>query len=118
MITVGMDVHVRNSYLHVTHAERRVLRNGRSPNSFLGLAVFFARVERVCKPHREPVHVVLESTTNSRGIWRLLSSYGAQARIDLTAEVMDARKPRIIVESMCKADSVDARRMLEDVFTM
>lgn len=113
MITIGMDVHVRNSYLHVTDARKQVLRKGRCGNSLLEWGAFLAPVEAICKQDSESVRVVLESTTNSRGIQRLLSLYGAEAGIDLTAEVLDARKLRIIAESVCKADSVDARVLNE-----
>jgi len=113
MITIGMDVHVRNSYLHVTDSQRKVLRKGRCGNSLLEWGAFLAPIEGVCKQHQEAVHVVLESTTNSRGIQRMLSQYGSEAGIDLTAEVVDARKLRIIAESVCKSDSVDARVLNE-----
>lgn len=113
MITIGMDVHVRNSYWHVTDSERRVLRKGRCANTRLDWGAFLAPVKEVCKQRQESVHVVLESTTNSRGIQRMLSRYGVEAGIDLTAEVLDARKLRVIAESVCKADSVDARVLNE-----
>lgn len=113
MITIGMDVHVRNSYLHVTDSRQNVLRKGRCGNSLLDLSAFLAPIEGACKEGSETVHVVLESTTNSRGIQRMLSRYGVQAGIDLTAEVLDARKLRIIAESVCKSDSVDARVLNE-----
>jgi len=109
MITVGMDVHVRNSYLHITDDAGDVLRNGRCHNTMLDLAKFLGPLEQDARQRGEPIQVVLESTTNSRAIQRLLKQYGEQAGIDLTAEVLDARKIRIIAESVCKCDRLDAK---------
>jgi transposase len=39
----------------------------------------------------------------------MLTQYGEAAGIDLTAEVLDARKIRIIAESVCKCDRLDAK---------
>ena len=57
----------------------------------------------------EPIRAVLESTTNSRAIQRMLTEYGRAAGLNLTAEVLDARKIRIIAESVCKCDRLDAK---------
>jgi transposase len=108
-----MDVHVRNSFLHATDAERQVLCRGRCSNTLLEVGALLAPVERVARERREPVHAVLESTTNSRGITRLLAAYGREAGIDLTVDVLDARKLRVIAESVCKTDAVDARVLNE-----
>ncbi len=109
MITIGMDVHVRNSYLHVVDDAGGLLRHGRCRNTMMDLAEFLEPVEREGRQHGEPVHAVLESTTNSRAIQRMLTEYGQTAGIDLTAEVLDARKIRIIAESVCKCDRLDAK---------
>lgn len=108
MINVGMDVHVRNSFVHATDSEARVLRKGRSANTMADLAEFLAPIERQAKEQGERVRVVLESTTNSRAIQQLLLEYGREAGLDLTAEVLDARKLRIIAESVTKCDRLDA----------
>ncbi len=113
MITVSMDVHVRNSFLYATDAARKVLGRGRCSNTLLELGAFLKPVEQVAKADAEPVHVVLESTTNSRGIARMLAAYGREAGIDLTVEVLDARRLRVIAESVCKTDGVDARVLNE-----
>jgi transposase len=55
------------------------------------------------------MRVCLESTTNSRAIQQFLRQYGHQAGIDLTAEVLDARKLRVIAESVTKCDRLDAK---------
>lgn len=109
MITVGMDVHVRNSYLHVTDDAGNVMRRGRCKNTMLDLAEFLGPIEREAAQRGEPVRTVLECTTNSRAIQRMLMEYGRAAGIDLTAEVLHARKIRIIAESVCKCDRLDAK---------
>ena len=113
MIFIGMDVHVRNSWLCVTDENGEVLRRGRCPNRLMELAEFLAPVERRAVGTGEAVRAVLESTTNSRAVQRLLTTYGEQAGVDLTAEVLDARKLRIIAESVTKCDSLDAQVLNE-----
>lgn len=102
MIVVGADVHVRNSYLHVADDQGRRLKHGRIGNTLGELAAFLGDFEP------QPMVVSLESTTNSRAVTRMLERYGSAAGIDLTVRVLDARKLRIIAESVCKNDKVDA----------
>jgi transposase len=97
-----MDVHVRNSYLSVSDEAGRSLKRGRVGNTLGEVAEFLAPFEG------EPVRVSLENTTNARAIHKLLCDYGTQAGIDLTAQVLDARKLRIIAESVTKCDRLDA----------
>jgi transposase len=104
-----MDVHVRNSFLCVTEADGQLLRRGRIGNTLGELAEFLGPLEE----DGEPMRAVLESTTNSRAIHRLLQEYGRQAGIDLTAEVLDARKLRIIAQSVSKCDKHDAAVLCE-----
>jgi transposase len=104
MRVVGMDVHVRNSFLCVTESDGQVLKRGRVGNTLGELAQFFAPLEA----DGSPMHVVLESTTNSRAICQMLQAYGKGAGIDVKAQVLDARKLRIIAESVSKCDRQDA----------
>jgi transposase len=99
-----MDVHVRNSFLHVTDGDGEILCRGRVGNTLGEIARFLAPLEH----SGQPVRAVLESTTNSRAIHLLLQEYGQQAGVDLTAEVLDARKLRIIAQSVSKCDKHDA----------
>jgi transposase len=108
MITIGLDVHVRNSFLHARDPEGRVLVQGRCGNTLGELAQKLAPVERAARQRGEPVRAVLESTTNSRPMALLLERYGQEAGIDLTAQVLDARKLAIIASSVCKCDKLDA----------
>ena len=62
MITVGMDVHVRNSYLHVTDDAGDVRRHGRCPNTMADLAEFHETVDRAL------------STPELRGLFRELET--------------------------------------------
>lgn len=103
MRVVGMDVHVRNSFLCVTDADGRPLKRGRVGNTLGEIAQFLSALEST-----DSMRVVLESTTNSRAIHRLMLEYGRQAKLDLRADVLDARKLRVIAESACKCDKLDA----------
>ncbi len=85
MITVGMDVHVRNSYLHVTDDAGNVMRRGRCRNTLMDLAEFLGPIEREAVQRGEPVRAVLECTTNSRAIQRMLMEYGRACRCQRVA---------------------------------
>lgn len=113
MIHVGMDVHVRNSVLNAKDAAGQVLARGRCGNTMLELGTFLSPVERRAKATGEAIRVVMESTTNSRAIQRLLTRYGREAGLDLTVEVLHARKLRIIAESVNKCDRVDTNILTE-----
>lgn len=118
-MVIGMDVHVRNSYLCVTDSAGRLLRRGRVGNSLGEIAQFLEGIERLTAGADAPgdgersMRVVLESTTNSRAIHRLMCEYGRQANIDLTAEVLHARKLRVIAASVSKCDKLDAAVLAE-----
>jgi transposase len=104
MRVVGMDVHVRNSFLHVTEADGQLLRRGRVGNTLGEISKFLGEI-----PGRDqPMRVVLESTTNSRAIQRMMLEYGKQAGVEVQAQVLDARKLRVIAESVSKCDRQDA----------
>jgi hypothetical protein len=79
----------------------------------LGLGTMLAPAERAAKASGEPVRIVLETTTNARAIQRMLLEYGREAGIDLTARVLDARKLRVIAESVSKCDALDAKVLNE-----
>jgi transposase len=103
MRVVGMDVHVRNSFLHVTEADGQLLRRGRVGNTLGEISKFLGEI-----PGRDqPMRVVLESTTNSRAIQRMMLEYGKQAGVEVQAQVLDARKLRVIAESVSKCDRQD-----------
>lgn len=113
MIHVGADVHVRNTYYHVTDEKGQPLIRGRCGNTLMETGQFMAPLELRAKASGEMIHVVLESTTNSRPMKRLLETYGEAAGIDLTAKVLDARKVKMIAESVSKSDKVDSRILNE-----
>ena len=102
MIYVGMDVHIRNSYFHVTDAAGQVLKRGRCGNTLMDVARFLSSVERKALATAEPMRVTLENTTNARAIQRLLLGYGRDAGVALTTAVLEARKLRVISESVTK----------------
>lgn len=109
MIKVGIDVHVRNCFVHGCDDEGRTVVRGRCSTDLAGFAQRLGPVEAA----GEPVRVVIESTTNSRGVVGLLQRYGEQAGVDLTVEVLDARRLRVIAESVNKNDAVDAKVLCE-----
>lgn len=113
MITVSMDVHVRNSFVHASDGEGTLLARGRCSNGILELGALLAPVEKAAHSHDKPVRIVLESTTNSRGMTRMLSAYAREAGIDATVDVLDSRRLRVIAESVCKTDAIDARILHE-----
>jgi transposase len=109
MSIVGMDLHVRNSFLEATDRRGRPLRRGRVENTLAGLAEFLGPLEQ----EQQPIRVVLENTANSRAMKLLLERYGREAGVDLKAQVLDARKLRVIAESVNKCDKVDAAILCE-----
>jgi transposase len=104
-----MDVHVRNCFVHGLDDSGHTVVRGRCPTDLAGLARRLAPVEAL----GQPVRVVIESTTNSRGVAKLLQAYGQQAGVDLTVNMLDARRLRIIAESVNKTDAIDARVLAE-----
>jgi len=104
MRVVGMDVHVRNSFLYVTEADGQLLRRGRVGNTLGEISKFLGELP----DGDQPMRVVLESTTNSRAIQRMMLEYGKQAGVEVQAQVLDARKLRVIAESVSKCDKQDA----------
>ena len=109
MIVVGMDVHVRNSFLHATDENGRRLAHGRCPNTLDGLAAVCDQALRAAGGELQPVYAVLESTTNSRAVQRLAREAWRSKAAAVEVDVLDARKLRIIAESVCKCDALDAQ---------
>jgi transposase len=113
MISLGLDVHVRNSYLRAQDADGRPLVRGRCANTPDDFTRLLEPLAQRARDSGQPVRAVLESTTNSRAVARLLERYGQEQGLDLTAEVLDARRLRVIAESVCKCDQVDAAVLCE-----
>jgi transposase len=113
MISVAMDVHIRNSFLKAQDEEGRVLAHGRSANTLFDLARMLVPVEQAAHGSGQPVRVVMEATSNSRAIAGLLQRFGTEAGIDLTVDVLDPRKLRVIAESTAKCDRLDTQLLLE-----
>jgi transposase len=104
MRVVGMDVHVRNSFLCVTDLDGQPLGRRRVGNSLEEISRFLGSLPG----GDQPLRVVLESTTNSRAIQRMMFEYGKGAGVEVAAQVLDARKLRVIAESVSKCDKLDA----------
>jgi transposase len=104
MRVVGMDVHVRNSFLCVTDPEGQLLKRGRVGNTLDQISQFLGALPG----GDQPLKVVLESTTNSRAIQQMMLEYGKGAGVDVQAQVLNPRKLRVIAESVTKCDKLDA----------
>ncbi len=104
---IGMDLHVRNSYLSVSDAGGRTVKRGRVGNTLGEIAEFLGPLES------RPMRVVLESTTNTRAICQMLGQYAKQSGATLSAQALDARKLRVIAESVSKCDKLDAAVLSE-----
>lgn len=102
MIFIGMDVHVRNSFLHITDEGGQLLKRGRCANTPSDFAAFLAPLGA------ESGYATLESTTNSRAIARMIRDAATHSGINMIVDVLDARKLRIIAESVSKCDRRDA----------
>lgn len=107
MIFLGMDVHVRNSFLHAVDSDGKVLARGRVGNSLAEMAEFLGRLDG------QEVSAVLECTTNSRAVQRLVCQAGSDSGRQVSARVLDARKLRVIAESVRKCDTLDAAVLTE-----
>jgi transposase len=99
-----MDIHVRNSFLCVTDADGQMVGQGRVGNSLAEISQFLGSLPG----GDQPLRAVLESTTNSRAIQRMMLDYGKGAGIEVQAQVLDPRKLRVIAESVSKCDKLDA----------
>ncbi|MHC5110475.1 MAG: IS110 family RNA-guided transposase [Planctomycetota bacterium] len=107
MITLGLDVHVRNSYFHAIDDRGKVVGHGRRSNSPEQLT------ELIQSFKGDAVQASLENTTNSRALHRFLTAAAKDLNIPLQAQVLDARKLRIIAESVSKCDRLDAAVIAE-----
>jgi transposase len=110
MIFVGADVHVRNTYFYATDGAGRRLGHGRVLNTAAELRSFCEALLTEVGGELQPVRFVLEATTNSRPVQRQLrQAAGAVGFDEVAVDVLDARKLRIIAESVAKCDALDAR---------
>jgi hypothetical protein len=81
MRVVGLDVHVCNSFLCVTDPDGQLLNRGRVGNSLSQIAEFLGTLPG----GDQALKVVLESTTNSRAIQRMMLEYGKGAKVGVHA---------------------------------
>ena len=113
MIFLGLDVHVRNTYFHATDEGGHRLRAGRCLNTADQFIALFHDLQAVDASESPTAYAVLETTTNARAIRNMLQNAGQAAGVQVAADVLDARKLRIIAESVAKSDAVDARILNE-----
>jgi transposase len=103
MIFAGSDCHVRNSFYHITDGGGQLLCRRRCANTREELIELLADFEG------ESLRICLESTTNSRAMQRMLIASGRSMGVDMQVDVLDARKLRVIAESVAKCDKLDAK---------
>jgi len=107
MNMVAIDLHVRNSFLHASTSDGELIRKGRIGNTLAEFAQFLAPLEN------SPMRVVMENTGNSRAMVQLLHRYAHDAGVEMSTQVLDARKLRVIAESVSKCDRLDAAVLCE-----
>lgn len=113
MIVVGQDLHVRNSMLFATDEDGKLLDRRRCPNRPEDMVAFWERVLTAAGGELQPVRVVLEATTNTRAGRQLMIDSAAKLGLPISAEVVNPRKIRLIAESVCKTDLLDAQVLNE-----
>lgn len=110
MIFVGADVHVRNTYFYATDHDGQRLAHGRRANTLIDLVAFCESILRSAGGETQPIRFAMESTTNSRAIQHLIRRASIETGFEeVNADVLNARKLRIIAESVTKCDALDAR---------
>ena len=109
MLFVGADVHVRNTYFYATDRNGHRLAHGRRTNTLADLVAFCESVLRAAGGEVQPIRFAMESTTNSRAMQRLIRQASIEAGFEeVAADVLNARKLRIIAESVTKCDALGA----------
>jgi transposase len=108
-----LDAHVRNSFLYASDEQGGRARRTRIANTPEAFSNWRNELLRSGDGEVQPVRVVLESTTNSRALARLVERTWRDCASELSVQVLDARKLRIIADSVCKHDAVDARVLNE-----
>lgn len=106
MFVIGIDVHVRNSFIQIGRVDGTVLKKGRVPNTLMDLARFLAPVEG------QAIKAVMESTTNSRPVYLMWQEFARQAGCELDLRVLHARKLHMIGKSQSKCDKIDASELM------
>jgi transposase len=113
MLVIGDDLHVRNSYLHVTDEAGQLIMQGRVQNDEARFQALWEGLLRRRGGEIEPVRLILEATTNTRGMVSLLQRTAQRAGIPLQTDVVNPRKIRLIAESVSKYDGLDGRVLNE-----
>lgn len=113
MIVVGQDLHVRNSMLYATDEHGEVFVKGRYANRVEDMTAFWEHLLRAVGGEVQPIRVVLEATTNSRAGRQLMIDSAAEFGLPITVDVVNPRKVRLIAESVCKTDLLDAQVLNE-----
>jgi len=103
MISIGVDLHVRNSYITAIDGESgEVMERQRVNNSEEEITSYFQRFQG------RQLSVVVEATSNTYPMVRLLDQIGVK-----DVKVVNPRKMRVIADSVCKTDAIDSEVLAE-----
>ena len=103
MVIVGLDLHVRNSFLSAMDLETgEVLDQRRIPNTREAIRGYFGQFDG------QEVKVTLEATTNT---YPMVSLLRQMPKVQVV--VVHPRKMKIIAEGLCKTDKVDSEVLVE-----
>ena len=103
MISIGIDLHVDNSFITAIDGNSGEFHDGvRIPNNNQAIKDYFKQFEG------RTMKVVVEATTNTFPMVSLLRQIP-----DLDICVVNPRKMRIIADSVCKTDKIDSEALAE-----
>ena len=101
MIYCGLDIATKSSYVYVTNAGGRKLTSGEIPTTRAG---FEARLKRYVG---RGLRIVIEAGNQTAWVHDALTEMGAKVT------VANPTKIKLIAESRCKTDKIDARILCE-----
>jgi transposase len=103
MISIGVDLHVRNSFMTSIDSETGEIKEKvRVSNTKESLSAYFSQFEG------KEVKVLVEATTNTYPFVMFLRGFSG---LDIC--VVNPRKMRVIADSVCKTDSIDSEVLAE-----
>jgi transposase len=101
VIYCGMDIATKSSYVYVTNARGRKLTSGEIPTTRAG---FEGRLKRYVG---RGLRIAIEAGNQTAWIYDALTGMGAKVT------VVNPTKVKLIAESRCKTDKIDARILCE-----
>jgi len=103
MISIGIDLHVDNSFITAIDGETGEFHDGvRIPNNNENIKAYFKQFEG------RSMKAIVEATTNTFPMVSLLRQIP-----DLEICVVNPRKMRVIADSVCKTDKIDSEALAQ-----